>query len=99
MRVPRETTMGWGVRMRKFRKAGVSCSRCSAAAKNGKTFDKGWGSHSSDLKVKSFMASMRVKIDAGGEPVRHDDHARPKQFAMAWFRRDTQSNRNRRGRI
>ncbi len=47
--------MGWGVRMRKLRKDGVSCSRCSAAAKNGKTFDNGWGSKSSEWKVKNFI--------------------------------------------
>src|SRR5258708_36591310 len=99
MRVPREMTMGLGVRMWKLRKGGVSCSRCSAAAKNGKAFARGWGSQSSEWKVKSFMASMRVKVGAGEDPARHDDRAGPKQFAMAWFRRDTQSNRNRRGRI
>src|SRR5256885_1167822 len=61
MRVPRETTMGRGARMRKFRKGGVSCSRCSAAAKNGKTFDRGWGSQSSEWKVKSFMRKEAVE--------------------------------------
>src|SRR5579859_3742601 len=55
MRVPRETTIGRGVRIRKLRKGGVSCSRCSAAAKKGKTFARGCWSHSSEWKVKSFI--------------------------------------------
>src|SRR5256885_5723360 len=60
MRVPREIKMGLRVRIWKLRKAGVSCSRCSAAAKNGKTFVRGCGSQSSEWNVKSFMG-----IEAG----------------------------------